>query len=88
MAQASVLTVHYIHNNLRETIEDIGFLDPTGNEGYLYANPGEGLTKIEFPTGKTPPGSDAEAHAEVRRIRARATTAGSRTTGSSAPTTR
>ena len=56
LGKSSVLTAHYIHNNLRTTIEDIGFLDPTGNEGYLYSNPGEGLTKFEFPTGKTPPG--------------------------------
>ena len=56
LGKSSVLTAHYIHNNLRTTIEDIGFLDPTGNEGYIYANPGEGLTKYEFPTGKTPPG--------------------------------
>jgi hypothetical protein len=51
-----VLTVHYIHNNLRDTIEDIGFLDATGNEGYLIANPGKGQTKYQFSTGKTPPG--------------------------------
>jgi hypothetical protein len=54
--RSSVLTVHYIHNNLRDTIEDIGFLDPTGNEGYLIANPGKGQTKFQFPTGKTPSG--------------------------------
>ena len=54
--RSSVLTVHYIHNNLRDTIEDIGFLDKTGNEGYLIANPGKGQTKFQFPTGKTPPG--------------------------------
>jgi|KBSSwiStaDraftv2_1062776.scaffolds.fasta_scaffold08123_4 hypothetical protein len=54
--RSSVLTVHYIHNNLRDTIEDIGFLDKTGNEGYLIGNPGKGQTKFQFPTGKTPPG--------------------------------
>jgi hypothetical protein len=53
---SSVLSVHYIHNNLRDTIEDIGFLDATGNEGYLIGNPGSGVTKFQFPTGKTPPG--------------------------------
>ena len=33
----SVLTVHYIHNDLRDTIEDIGFLNAQGDEGYLIA---------------------------------------------------
>jgi hypothetical protein len=51
-----VLTVHYIHNNLRDTIEDIGFLDSTGNEGYLIGNPGRGQTQYQFPSGKTPAG--------------------------------
>jgi hypothetical protein len=53
----SVLTVHYIHNELLETIEDVGFLTPQGDEGYLIANPGTGLTAIQFPTGATPPGA-------------------------------
>jgi hypothetical protein len=52
----SVVTVHYVHNELGETIEDVGFLDETGNEGYLISNPGKRLTAIQFPTGATPPG--------------------------------
>jgi hypothetical protein len=52
----SVLTVHYVHNDLQETIEDVGFLDETGNEGYLISNPGKGVTTIQFPTGATPLG--------------------------------
>ena len=52
----SVLTFHYIHNDLKETIEDVGFLTPQGDEGYLIANPGIGLTAIQFPTGATPEG--------------------------------
>jgi len=52
----SVLTFHYIHNDLLETIEDVGFLTPQGDEGYLIANPGVGLTALQFPTGATPPG--------------------------------
>ena len=52
----SVLTVHYIHNQLRQTIEDIGFLNAQGNEGYSIGNPGNGLTEFQFPTGLTPPG--------------------------------
>jgi hypothetical protein len=52
----SVLTVHYIHNDLLETIEDVGFLNAEGDEGYLISNPGLGVTSIQFPTGLTPPG--------------------------------
>jgi hypothetical protein len=52
----SVLTVHYVHNNLRRTIEDIGFLDASGNEGYLIGNPGEGPATIQVPYTATPIG--------------------------------
>jgi hypothetical protein len=53
----SVLTVHYIHNNLRRTIEDIGALDAQGNEVYVIGNPGEGRSTIQDPTGLTPLGT-------------------------------
>ena len=52
----SVVTVHYIHNDLRDTIEDIGFLDARGNEGYAIANPGRGITSKQFSSGATPQG--------------------------------
>ena len=52
----SVLSFHYTHNNLRETIEDIGFLNAEGDEGYLIGNPGRGATAIQFPSGSTPLG--------------------------------
>ncbi len=52
----SVLTIHYIHNNLRQAIEDIGFLTPQGDEGYVIGNPGQGLGAFQFPTGATPNG--------------------------------
>jgi hypothetical protein len=52
----SVLTVHYIHNNLRRTIEDIGALDAEGNEIYVIGNPGEGRSLIQDPSGATPIG--------------------------------
>ncbi|MEQ1759322.1 MAG: TonB-dependent receptor [Vicinamibacterales bacterium] len=38
----SVLTVHYIHNDLLQTIEDLGVLDAQGNEVYVIGNPGKG----------------------------------------------
>ena len=56
LGNLGVVTAHYIHNNLRTTIEDIGFLDSTGNEGYIYSNPGLGQSKYQFPTGTTPAG--------------------------------
>jgi hypothetical protein len=52
----SVFTAHYIHNDLLETIEDVGFLNAEGSEGYLIGNPGKRLTSIQFPTGLTPDG--------------------------------
>ncbi len=52
----SVFTLHYIHNELLETIEDIGFLNAQGDEGYLIGNPGLGDTAFQFPTGATPAG--------------------------------
>ena len=51
-----VVTVHYVHNDLLETIEDIGFLNEDGDEGYLIGNPGKRVTSVQFPTGTTPPG--------------------------------
>ena len=42
----TVLGVHYVHNNLRRTIEDIGALDANGDEAYVIGNPGEFLVGI------------------------------------------
>ena len=39
-----VATVHYVHNSLIRTIEDLGAL-VSGNPTYLIANPGEGLAQ-------------------------------------------
>ena len=52
----SVVTAHYIHNDLLQTIEDIGYLTATGDEGYLIGNPGERATSIQFPYTATPLG--------------------------------
>jgi hypothetical protein len=56
LGRNGVLTAHYIHNDLLETIEDIGFLTPAGDEGYVIGNPGRGLTALQYPTGATPAG--------------------------------
>ena len=67
-----VFTVHYIHNDLFETIEDIGFLTSTGDEGYIIGNPGLGQTSVQFSSGATPPGfADAARGPQVRRARNR-----------------
>ena len=56
LGRNSVVTAHYIHNDLLETIEDIGFLTPTGDEGYVIGNPGVGLTALQYASGGTPLG--------------------------------
>jgi hypothetical protein len=56
LGRNSVLTAHYIHNDLLETIEDIGFLTPDGSEGYVIGNPGRALSALQYPTGATPAG--------------------------------
>ena len=48
----TVATVHYVHNNLNRTIEDLGAL-VNGNEEYFIANPGEGAATVT-PTSFSP----------------------------------
>lgn len=50
------LGMHYVHNDLSRTIEDIGAVDASGNETYIIGNPGESLARIQFPSGATPVG--------------------------------
>ena len=72
LGRNGVLTAHYIHNDLLETIEDIGFLTPTGDEGYVIGNPGRGLSALQFPTGATPLGiATPRPKRQYRRARAR-----------------
>jgi hypothetical protein len=40
--------VHYVHKQVDRAIEDTGALDAQGNEIYVIANPGEGLTSLAF----------------------------------------
>jgi hypothetical protein len=40
--------VHYVHKQIDKAIEDTGSLDAAGNEIYVIANPGEGLTALAF----------------------------------------
>ncbi len=40
------VSVHYVHKQVDRAIEDTGSLDAQGNEIYVVANPGEGLTAL------------------------------------------
>jgi hypothetical protein len=46
----SVMAVgaHYVHKQLDRAVEDTGSLDAEGNEIYIIANPGEGLTATAY----------------------------------------
>ncbi len=39
-------SIHYVHKQVDRAIEDTGSLDAQGNEIYVIANPGEGLTAL------------------------------------------
>ena len=49
----TVIGARVIHDDLKETIEDLGALDANGDEVYLLANPGIGAGKVGAPTGLT-----------------------------------
>jgi hypothetical protein len=42
------VSARYVHKQVDRAIEDTGFLLPDGSEGYVIANPGEGLTELAF----------------------------------------
>ena len=46
--------IRYVHKNIIRAIEDTGFLLPDGSEGYVIANPGEGLTSLAFTNPSSP----------------------------------
>ena len=48
------VSVHYVHKQLDRAVEDTGFLTPTGDEGYVIANPSEGLTALAFTNPNIP----------------------------------
>jgi len=48
------VSVHYVHKQLDRTVEDTGFLTPEGDEGYVIANPSEGLTALAFTNPNIP----------------------------------
>jgi hypothetical protein len=54
----TVATIHYVHNNLVRTIEDLGAL-VDGNEEYIIGNPGEGISATAVPSGSPRTGTFA-----------------------------
>lgn len=40
--------VRYVHKQLDRAIDDTGYLTPAGDEGYVIANPSEGITALAF----------------------------------------
>ncbi len=46
-----VFSGRYTRKNLDRTIEDVGFIDATGNENFYIANPGMGLVSQPFAPG-------------------------------------
>jgi hypothetical protein len=52
LGNSATVTVNYVHNSLRRTIEDLGVLE-NGDEVYKYVNPGEGIARTMVPSGLT-----------------------------------
>ncbi len=48
------VSVHYVHKQLDRAVEDTGFLTPAGDEGYVIANPSEGLTQLAYTNPDVP----------------------------------
>lgn len=48
LSEVVALSVHYVHKQLDRAVEDTGSLDAAGNEIYIIANPGEGLTSLAY----------------------------------------
>ena len=64
------VSVRYVHKQIDRAIEDTGSLDADGNEIYIIANPGEGLTALAFTNPDVAP-AEAEARLRQRRVRVR-----------------
>ena len=64
----SVFTVHFVRNDLLETIEDLGALDAEGNEIYVIGNPGRGLGAITPTAGLTTPFATPKAVREYTAL--------------------
>ena len=65
----------YVHKQLDRAVEDTGSLDADGNEIYIIANPGEGLTAEAFPGSVAMP--KPKRAVRQRRVRVRQAAGGS-----------
>jgi hypothetical protein len=48
LSAVMAVSARYVHKNVDRAIEDTGSQDAAGNETYIIANPGEGLTQLAF----------------------------------------
>jgi hypothetical protein len=48
LTNVTAASVRYVHKQIDRAIEDTGALDAQGNEIYVIANPGEGITQFAF----------------------------------------
>ena len=46
LSPQTVVSAHYVHNDLRRTIEDLGVINAAGDEEYFYGNPGVGGAQL------------------------------------------
>jgi len=54
LSATMAVSVHYVHKQLDRAVEDTGFLTPAGDEGYVIANPSEGLTSLAYTNPNIP----------------------------------
>ena len=62
------VSARYVHKQIDRAVEDTGFITPDGHEGYVIANPGEGLTQLACPGVNLP---TASSRLRQRRVRVR-----------------
>ncbi len=48
LGNATALGIRYVHKQLDRAIDDTGYLTPAGDEGYVIANPSEGITQLAY----------------------------------------
>src|SRR5262249_45645360 len=51
---AMAVSVRYVHKQLDRAIDDTGYLTAAGDEGYIIANPSEGITTLAYVNPNVP----------------------------------
>ena len=67
LTKNSVLSARYVNKKLKDTIEDIGYLNEDGDEVYITGNPGKGIVAGD-PDGAGPIPPQAEAIRDYEAI--------------------